>query len=212
MKTETLNSDEINELLDVLMALKKSYKKYRTAKKLEKINAYLNVCVEKLDFLAVYNSAKYKQFPNYEDLLQEARIALMMALHTYNSEKGNFYAWSKRYIGTRLSRQANKHSTIKISMKKASINKPMKVEMPILTDTSANAYDNLNLQQARQLLNKAISKLPEKQKKVIELNSSGESVKEICSVLNIQKKDCIKLLKQARKNLKLSLISDNYHR
>src|SRR5690606_5567177 len=209
MLMKKLNIKEINELLEQLYLLKDKYNNYKCKSNLLRYNNHLNVCAKKLDYLVTNKAFKYKNYSNYEDLLQEGRIALLMSLETYKGEKGNFFAWSKQYITTRLSRKANKHSTITIPLDKAKNFKPFKISLsdgsasldvhdqnrnknslhtPLLIDSTLNPYETLEVKEIKNIINVAINKLSIEEKNIIELNSlKSYSINEISNILKIPK-------------------------
>jgi RNA polymerase sigma factor (sigma-70 family) len=96
--------------------------------------------IQKYDHIVLKRASRYKKYSNYEDLIQEGRMALMQALDSYDPKiNDNFEWWADSYIHTRLQRQANHHSDLYIPMcaiKKNNI-KPMKIqEVVALRDTS----------------------------------------------------------------------------
>jgi len=196
-----------NDLLDNLVISRKKFNSNKSQKNLLEYTRLLNLCTETFDFLVKSRTKRYKSYSNYEDLVQDGRIALMLSLKTYDGEKGNFYVWAKQYINTKISREANRHSTIKIPIEKTIDYKPKKVGMPIMTDDSPNAFDNLYSSEMKQIISSAISKLPKEQQKIVELNNNKcYSINKISKELKISEGNCIKLLKQAHKSLKFNLV------
>jgi len=142
---------------------------------------------------------------------------LYRALQTYKPEKGDFFWWSNKYIKTKISREANRHSTIKIPLKHAKQVQPYKVsQLPIIIDAGPSALEHIAKDEAVTLIRSAVEKLPEDQRKVITLHyelSGGSdnrrdlySIGKICDRLNISRMSCVKLLTEAKKTLKRELI------
>jgi DNA-directed RNA polymerase specialized sigma subunit len=77
--------------------------------------------VTKFDYLVRSDAKKYQAFSNYQDLLQEGYIVLFKALNNYNESKGNIFYWLHQYVGTRISRRANKFSIIDIPLQKGKL-------------------------------------------------------------------------------------------
>lgn len=201
-----INYIETNELLNNLVVARKKYKKDKSKVNYLNYNKLLNLCVEAFDFLVKNRVRRYYKFHNYEDLVQEGRIALISALNTYDNKKGNFYTWAKLYINTKVSRQANCHSTVKIPIRAIAKNKSKKASMPMTIDSSENAFDSLYSNEMREIVLTAISRLPADQKEVLELNNyKYYSVDKICKTLDMSRNNCQKLLKQAHKNLRINL-------
>jgi RNA polymerase sigma factor (sigma-70 family) len=177
-------------------------------------------CTKELEYLIDARTKRYRGFSNYEDLKQDGRIALYRALQTYNPQKGDFYWWANKYIKTKISREANRHSTIKIPLKHAKQVQPYKVsQLPIIIDGGPSALDHIAKDEAVTLIRSAVEKLPDDQRKVITLHyelggTSGASdnrrdlysIGKICDRLNISRMSCIKLLAEAKKTLKRELV------
>ena len=178
---------------------------------------YRDFCAQSFDFLVEYKTRKYKTFSNYEDLKQDGRIALMLALKSYKPGKGDFIFWANQYIKTRLSREANRHSTIKIPIKKARTMKPFKVAMSSIHErdsTDLDPFEIIHGEQLKKKIHDAITKMPESYQLVLqmhfELNGfNGLSTTKICQRLKITRSNCIKLLNQAKSALK-ELLSEEF--
>ena len=205
------------ELLDKLISLRNKCKTSKSKKLHEEFAQIQSECLKTFDHLVESRAKRYKGFPNYEDLLQDGRLVLYRALQTYKPEKGNFYWWSNKYIKTKISREANRHSTIKIPLKHAKLEQPYKVsQLPVMIDGEINALDHLAKDEVVTLIRNAVEKLPEDQRRVITLHyelSGGSdnrrdlySIGKICDKLNISRMSCIKLLAEAKKTLKRELI------
>lgn len=165
---------------------------------------YKELCLQEYDYLIKKRVQKYKQFSNYEDLYQEGRIALLAALNSYSYEKGDFNWWANKYIKTKLSREANKHSTIKIPIKKTATMQPHKVShIPVMVDIAPSALDEIIQKEIKDEVIEALNRLSEKHRTIIELSGiKSHSITQISKELNITKKDCVKLLNEAKERLK----------
>lgn len=202
------------ELLERLVILRDKAKKNKKLKtELQQIESD---CLQTFDYLVDLRTRRYKGFSNYDDLRQDGRIALCRALQTYKPEKGDFFWWCNKYIKTKISREANRHSTIKVPLKHAQKEQPYKVtQLPVIIDEDLNALENITRDEVVSLVRSAVEKLPEEQRKVITLHYelSGSinnrrdlfSIGNICKKLNISRMSCIKLLSDAKKALKKEL-------
>lgn len=166
-----------------------------------KYQAKYNECLRKLDFLVIMFCRKYVSFDNYEDLLQDGRIALMKAIDTYKIGSSNFYYWSKRYISTRVARRANKHSTINISLKDSKNTRPIKVSMPNMR-SSIDVHDDVSYMEHRDMLYNIVDTLPDPQKEAIGLKlRGGYTLSEISSTMKLSKNECSRLIASAETNI-----------
>jgi RNA polymerase sigma factor (sigma-70 family) len=212
----TNNNEEINSLLHKLIALrKKSIKSKKFRKEFENLQ---NICAEKLDYLVEERTRRYKSFVNYEDLYQDGRLALHLALQSYNPDKGDFFWWANKYIKTKISREANRHSTIKIPIKKIKFATPYKVsQMPIVIDKDISAFETFQEQEKYEFVRLAIQKLPHEQRRVIELHyeigndkQGNNTIGQICKIMKISRMSCAKLLTEAKSNLKQELLEMDF--
>ena len=197
-----MNNNE--EILAKFCELRDKAKQRKNSKYKSEYFKYREMCLSNFDYLVKNKTQKYKKFTNYEDLYQDGRIALLAALNTYSPDKGNFYWWADKYIKTRLSREANRHSTIKIPIKKTKTIQPYKVsQLPTVIDLSPSALDEIMNQELKKEISNALGKLPDEQRIILELNGiKSYSINQISKELNIKKSECIKLLKEAKKNLR----------
>ncbi len=217
MKKET-KAERISNLLDKLVMLRRKCAKSRSRKLHKEFEHIQTQCAKELDYLVEARTRKYKSFSNYDDLRQDGRLALYLALQSYEPEKGDFYWWANKYIKTKISREANRHSTIKIPLKHTKHITPYKVsQLPVIVDNEPNALESISKGETDTLIRDAVNKLPDDQRRVIELHyemSDGNhrdshSIGKICDRLNITRVNCQKLLNEAKKTLKQEL-SDLY--
>jgi len=205
--------EEVNALLDRLVILRRKSAKSKSAKVHKAYEDIQQEAAKKLDYLVEARARKYRAFSNYDDLCQDGRLALFRALQTYSPEKGDFFWWANKYIKTKISREANRHSTIKIPLKHTKHIQPYKVsQLPIIVDNEPDAFENITKDETNTLIRSAVSKLPNDQRRVIELHfemsgsrREAHSIGKICEKLKITRVNCVKLLNEAKKNLKQEL-------
>lgn len=168
-------------------------------------------CVQKYDFLVEIKTRKYRSFSNYDDLKQDGRLALILAMGTYDKDKGDFIWWANQYIKTKVCREANRHSTIKIPMKHAKNVQPYKVsQLPIIIDGDPNALQSIEGDEVKDRVQMAVDRLPTQQARIIKLyyefnGLRPHSISKICQEMEISRVNCIKLLNEAKQNLKQEL-------
>lgn len=208
--------DKITNLLSNMVELRQRCEKSKSQLLKKQLESILSTCTQELEYLIDYRTKRYKNFANYEDLKQDGRMALYRALQTYDPAKGDFYWWCNKYIKTKISREANRHSTIKVPLKHAKSNLPYKVQqIPVLVDASPNPLEAISTDQINVLIREAVEKLPIEQRKVIKLHyelSGGVdrskglcSIGKICDKLNISRANCLKLLSDAKSSLQKEL-------
>lgn len=202
---ERLTEDEANKILNELIRLRKKSKKDPSAQ--VAYHNYEQLCSQKFDYLVTSKLYKYRSFANYEDLKQDGRMALLLALRNFDPKKGSFFWWANQYINTKVKREANRHSTIKIPIKQTKEYQPYKVsQLPVLIDSAPDALQTIENTELKEKVQQAISRLPDDQRKILELNGiKSYSISQIARELNIARPDCTKLLNEAKKNLKLNL-------
>ena len=111
------NKEQADQLLSEYFVLRDLYKSDSSYKK--KFIDKQNECLETFDYMVKNKIKRYLNYVNYEDLYQDGKFALFSAMDSYELGRGSFFWWANHFIGTYVSRRANKHSTVKISMKKS---------------------------------------------------------------------------------------------
>ena len=199
-----LKQEEANEILGKLVVLRNKCKRSKGKKIHAEYRQYEEFCGKKFDYLVISRIRKYHSFPNYEDLKQDGRVALLSALRNFEPTKGSFFWWADRYITTKVKREANRHSALKIPLKQARTVQPYKVcQMPILIDPAPDALETIESSELKKQVREAIEKLPSDQRRVIELNGiKSYSISRISRELKIARPECVRLLSEAKKNLK----------
>lgn len=215
------NQEEIDEYAKELIRLRDKFQKSKRIALKQKYLEYQRFCMEKFKYLVTIRVSKYRKFSNYKDLEQDGFEALILALRTYNPNKGSFTWWADKYISTRVSRAANTHSTIRFPLKKAKEIKPFKTtSIPIIVDTRPDALESIQTSEEVNELRNAIQELPENHQKLIKLiygfqgmepHSIGDALKTLC----LSRPQCLKLLEEAKHQLKEKLtkgskLNDNY--
>jgi RNA polymerase sigma factor (sigma-70 family) len=206
MLTEQESNDLMNKWIDLKARLKDSNDP-QLVKEFEKHN---RICMEKFRYLVTMKTGRYKAFSNYEDLNQEGHEALIKAMKTFKPNKGSFFAWAHHYIGTRISRSANLHTTIRFPLKVAKANTPHKESvMPLLIEERYCPDRELEESQLTHAVQDALTILSTEQKEIISLafgfdGDKPMSINKICKKLNISRLNCIKTI-----NSSLSVLKEN---
>lgn len=201
---------EMNTTINKLYTFEKDSKEY---------TKYFNYCLEYFDYICKQQASPYFKFNNYEDLLQEARIALYCAIKSYNPQKSKdkdgkeyFAQWAILYIKTRLKRKANKYPLVNMSISK--FQKLRKEEFAGIKSVNiedfTKEFDFTSQQtfkenQDIQDLHESISKLPEECKPLIKYKLDGFNDKEIMAKLNINKREFKVIYEKAIKAMRTSM-------
>ena len=205
-----LNEQEANELMNKWIDLKTQLKESTDPQLVKEFEKHDRVCVEKFRYLVTMKTGRYKAFSNYDDLNQEGHEALIKAMKTFKPNKGSFFAWAHNYIGTRISRSANLHTTIRFPLKVAKANTPHKETiMPILIEERNCPDQQLENSQVSHAVQNAFATLSPEQKDIINLafgfdGDKPMSINKICKKLSISRLNCIKTINGA-----LSLMKEN---
>jgi RNA polymerase sigma factor (sigma-70 family) len=205
-----LTEQEAQDLMAKLVDLRAQAKDSMDKKLIAQMERHEQICIESFRYLITMKTGRYKAFSNYEDLNQEGFEALIKAMKTYNPKKGSFFAWAHNYIGTRISRSANLHTTIRFPLKVAKANTPHKESvMPTMIEERYCPDKELEGVQTIQAVQGAMSMLSNSQKEVINLafgfdGDKPMSINKICKKLSISRLSCIKMI-----NSSLSLMKDN---
>lgn len=203
-----LTEQEAQDLMAKLVDLRLKVKNTDDYKIRQELNHHEEKCINQFKYLITMKTGRYKAFSNYEDLNQEGFEALVKAMKTYNPKKGSFFAWAHNYIGTRISRSANLHTTIRYPLKVAKENTPHKEAiMPIIIEERYCPDKELETSQLNDSMSKAINLLSEQQKEIINLaygldGDKPMSINKICKKLGLSRLSCIKIINGALSSMK----------
>lgn len=203
-----LTEQESNDLMNKLLELRAKVKDSNDAKLTTELKRHEQICIEKFKYLVTMKTGRYKAFSNYEDLNQEGFEALIKAMKTFNPKKGCFFAWAHNYIGTRISRSANLHTTIRFPLKVAKANTPHKESvMPVMIEERYCPDKEMEESQTNQAITNALAALTKEQKEVISLaygfdGDKPMSINKICKKLSISRLSCIKTINSALSSMK----------
>jgi RNA polymerase sigma factor (sigma-70 family) len=205
-----LTEQEAHDLMTKFIDLRTKFKDSGDAKIEVELKRHEQECIEKFRYLVTMKTGRYKAFSNYDDLNQEGFEALIKAMKTFKPNKGNFFAWAHNYIGTRISRSANLHTTIRFPLKVAKANTPHKESvMPIQIEERFCPDKELENSQTHNAIQTALASLSKEQKEIVGLaygfdGDKPMSINKICKKLNISRVCCIKTISSA-----LSLMKEN---
>lgn len=205
-----LTDQEAHDLMIKFIDLREKLQDTKDSKIEAEFKRHEQECIEKFRYLVTMKTGRYKAFSNYEDLNQEGFEALIKAMKTFKPNKGSFFAWAHNYIGTRISRSANLHTTIRYPLKVAKANTPHKESvMPVQVEERYCPDKELEEYQTTHAIQGALSVLSKEQKEIISLaygfdGDKPMSINKICKKLNISRLSCIKTINSA-----LSLMKEN---
>jgi RNA polymerase sigma factor (sigma-70 family) len=208
-----LSMNEAEQLMQKFIELKTKFNDTKSAEDKVALDLHRKECVEKFNYLITMKTGKYKTFSNYEDLNQEGREALIKAMNTFNPKKGNWFGWAHHYIGTRISRSANFHTTIRFPLKVAKATPPHRESnMPVLVEDRQRPDREVEQSQIKYAVRNALTVLSDEQKEMITLaygfdGDKPMSINKICKRFHISRLSCLKMIKGAlslmRENIKL---------
>ena len=201
-----ITEKEAQELVSKLKDLKDKSSKDPSFK--SELKQHEQICVSKLKYLITMKMNRYKNFSNYEDLVQEGYEALLKAIKTYNPSRGSVFWWCHKYIDTRISRSANLHTTIRYPLKVAKEQTPHKENiMPNIVDEYNCPERHYEMMQAFKLVENGLDFLNERQKTIINMAFGLEdtkpfSINKIAKQTNLSRSVVLKEYKSALNVLK----------
>jgi RNA polymerase sigma factor (sigma-70 family) len=205
-----LTEQEAHDLMNKFIDLRTKFKETGDVKIETELKSHERECIAKFKYLVTMKTGRYKAFSNYEDLNQEGFEALIKAMKTFKPNKGSFFAWAHNYIGTRISRSANLHTTIRFPLKVAKANTPHKESvMPIQIEERYCPDKELEESQVSHAIQTTLASLSKEQQEIINLaygfdGDKPMSINKICKKLNISRLCCIKTINSA-----LSIMKEN---
>jgi len=198
-----LNMEEAQNLICDFVKLKKRALETQSKEDVLACQKQKSLCMEKFEYIVRMRTGRYKSFANYEDLNQEGREALVKAMNSYDPIKGNFFAWAHNYIGTRVSRSANLHTTIRYPLKVAKAIPPHKeTSMPVQIEERFCPDQQVEVSEIKEAIREALSSLTKEEQEVIALayGFDGDkplSINKICKQLNLSRSTCLKIISNA---------------
>lgn len=203
-----LSTEESQQLIEKFIELRTKANETKSNADILAFRQQENICIEKFQYLITMKTARYKAFSNYEDLNQEGFEALLKAMKNYNPKKGSWFWWAHKYIGTRISRCANLHTTIRYPLRVAKETPPHKESaLPLMIEEHYCPDKEIETSQMHQAARNALLLLTKEQKEVTILayGLNGDkpmSVNKICRKLGMSRQGCIKLLETALETMR----------
>jgi len=169
IKFKNKENKETYIVLRKLMDLKEEAKSGKISAKI-KYERHFAFLYEKFAYIPQIHVKRYMQFPNYEDLLQEGNLGLIIALEKFDmTRSNNFYRLANMYVKTRVKRAANKFDVINVPMNIAKDTPPIRVNF---STTSFSQDDSDPLQEFESMersrkIKETILELPSDERKVV---------------------------------------------
>ncbi|HUU89534.1 MAG TPA: sigma-70 family RNA polymerase sigma factor [Candidatus Glassbacteria bacterium] len=172
IKFKNKENKETYILLRKLMDLKEEAKCGKTAAKIRYERHFAFLC-DKFAYIPQIHVKRYMRFSNYEDLLQEGNLGLIIALEKFDmTRSNNFYRLANMYVKTRVKRAANKYDVINVPMEIAKDNPPIRVSFGASDWSPMGHADTDPLQEFESMersrkIKETILELPSDHKKVV---------------------------------------------
>lgn len=160
-------------------------------------------CITSFTYLITMHTNRYRSFANHEDLIQEGYVALLKAMKNYDPKKGSPFGWLHYYIGTRISRQANLHTTIRFPLKIAKAQIPKReYNFPIDIEETYCPDKQSETSEITAEIGRVVKSLRGRKKKIVDqyFGFTGDkpaSINKICETLDISRAKCIEILDDA---------------
>lgn len=203
-----LSNEEAQQLIEQFISLRTKANESKSHEDFQAFRKHEHLCIEKFQYLITMKTNRYKAFANYEDLNQEGFEALLKAMKNYDPKKGSWFWWAHKYIGTRVSRCANLHTTIRYPLRVAKAIPPHKETiMPTLIEENHCPDKEIEKSELHQAVRDTLPLLTKEQREVISLSygldgSKPMSVNKICRKLEVSRLTCISLLDSALKTMR----------
>lgn len=169
--------------------------------------------VSSLAFIVNSTIAKYKKFPNYEDLYQEGMYGLVKAIQNYNTDTTfDFFRYAMWWIKARIFRSIGKINLVRITGDVEESKRTFGMSDITTTDVSSNETPETVLIHNDEIsqLTKALDKLPQDHKELIQLRygltgNKELTLKELGQKFNLSNEG----LRQLEKKILLKLKKDS---
>ena len=208
-----LNEQQAQELMSKLVSLRSKANKISVEgpekdTAIKELKRHENLCVKEFSYLITMHTNRYKQFANFEDLNQEGFLALLKAMNNYDPKKGSVFWWIHKYVGTRVSRQANLHTTIRYPLKIAKEQVPRReFSFPMMIEETFCPDKQAEFNEIAKNIKHSMHTLRGRQRKIITwyFGFHGDkpcSINKICETLDIPRSKCLTLFREGLEKLK----------
>lgn len=166
---EKFKNDNVLDQLKILQFLRQSKEKSQSIKDKKEYDNFLQKLVLKYSYIVHIHSKRYRRFPNYQDLVQEGYIGLVLAFNNFDVTRSkNFYRIANWYVKTRIKRVANKHEVLNIPMKLAKNMPPNRLaDLPVILDDSPTAIDYMEEEQDSTQIKEVLCSMSPQWRKVV---------------------------------------------
>jgi RNA polymerase sigma factor (sigma-70 family) len=208
-----ITEQEAQDLMIKLIELRKTAQENKSSSAIDAFRQHELVCIDKFKYLITMRTSRYRNFNNYEDLVQEGHESLLRAMRNYDPKKGSWFYWAHKYIDTKIARAANAHTAIRYPIKVAREMVPHReTELPVMIEEKMCPDKLQEASEMSHLVRAAISTLTPEQQDVVALyygfdGDKPTSINRICKKLHISRNQCLKLIQESltalRGNIKL---------
>ena len=198
-----ITEQEAQDLMIKLIELRKISQENKSSSTIEAFRQHELICIDKFKYLITMRTSRYRNFNNYEDLVQEGHESLLRAMRNYDPKKGSWFYWAHKYIDTKIARAANAHTAIRYPIKVAREMVPHReTELPVMIAEKMCPDKQQEASELSHIVQTAISTLTTEQQDVITLyygfdGDKPTSINRICKKLHISRSQCIKLIHDA---------------
>jgi len=156
---------QIFELLSKFTALKTRAKELNGPDKIiadKEYKNFLNVLIKKFSYIPELHARRYIKYTNYQDVLQEGLLGLVMALDKFDIDRSrNFFQLANWYVKTRVCRSANKFNVISIPIAQGKEKALLRMDEPTgMADTRCTQAEQLECVQQSEIMKRTLSILP----------------------------------------------------
>jgi len=153
-----------------------------------------NELIDLLNPLIIRTTIKYKKYPNFQDLQQDARLAVLMALKSFKPGFCFLY-WAKKYIETNVSRAVIRNDLVVTPFKKQHLKLRLQPKQLNDWDLVLNEETELktDMKKITAFINRTTGKFREEIDDVLELSTVDFFEKYRCNKSNLKTKIIKKL-------------------
>ena len=206
-----ITEQEAQDLMIKLIELRKTAQENKNSSTIEAFRQHELVCINKFKYLITMRTSRYRNFNNYEDLVQEGHESLLRAMRNYDPKKGSWFYWAHKYIDTKIARAANAHTAIRYPIKVAREMVPHReTELPVMIEEKMCPDKLQEASEMSCIIGTAISTLTPQQQDVVVLyygfdGDKPTSINRICKKLHISRNQCLKLIQDSLATLRGSI-------
>lgn len=167
IKKKNLNNNDVMQLFRDAEDIKAD-DSLTAEEKSKMVREIHDTIINGMTFLVRHKTKSYKNFPNYQDLVQEGLIGLIKAVQRFDcSRYPNFFKFSEQWIINYIKRSASKFDVVyNPSKERVVYSEP--ADLDIEEETEISPEEIFLHQERAEMINRVLSDLPDRDREIVQ--------------------------------------------